>query len=79
MNAARLGKSHRLQRVLGVLFTGDWVSTRSIIRRADVCAVNSCIAELRAHPNLYPIECRKIEGRFEYRLLGVAIKKARGA
>ncbi|EPX78119.1 hypothetical protein [Salipiger mucosus] len=46
MNAASL-KSARLQRVLTVLSDGKPHSTWSIMRRAKVCAVNSCIAELR--------------------------------
>ena len=49
MHAARLGGSGRLQRVLRLLSDGRAYSTREIIQGADVCAVNSCISELRAN------------------------------
>lgn len=48
MNAAPL-TSPRLQRVLAVLKDGRPHTTRQIVRSAGVCAVNSCIAELRQH------------------------------
>lgn len=48
MNAASLA-SPRLQRVLKVLRDGGPHSTRDIVRRARVMAVNACMAELRAH------------------------------
>jgi hypothetical protein len=41
--------SPRLQRVLAVLKDGRPHTTREIVRRAHVVAVNSCIAELRAN------------------------------
>jgi hypothetical protein len=41
--------SPRLQRVLAVLRDGKPHTTREIVRRAHVVAVNSCIAELRAN------------------------------
>jgi hypothetical protein len=41
--------SPRLQRVLSVLKDGRPHSTREIVRKAHVVAVNSCIAELRAN------------------------------
>lgn len=47
MHAAVLARSKRLQRVLGLLSDGRWHSTRDIVDRAHVCAVSSCIAELR--------------------------------
>ena len=47
MHAARPSHSKRLQRVLALLSDGQWHSTRDIVDRAHVCAVNSCIAELR--------------------------------
>ena len=56
MHSARLSKSPRLQRVLAVLKRGGWWSTRELIREADVCAVNSCVAELR--DNGFDIQCR---------------------
>jgi biotin operon repressor len=68
MRAASIERSERLQRVLWLLLDGNWHSTLDIIRRADVCAVNSCISELRA--NGLRIECRCLgQGRFEYRLV----------
>lgn len=41
--------SPRLQRVLAVLRDGRPHTTREIVRRAHVVAVNSCVAELRTH------------------------------
>lgn len=46
MKAAPL-TSPRLQRVLALLKDGRPHTTREIVRRAHVVAVNSCIAELR--------------------------------
>lgn len=57
MHAARLEASIRLQRVLAVLEDGEEHSTLDIVREACVCAVNSCIAELRA--NGAAIDCRQ--------------------
>jgi hypothetical protein len=48
IKAARLD-SPRLQRVLTLLLDGKPHSTRDIVRRARVMAVNACIAELRHH------------------------------
>ena len=56
MRAARIESSPRLQRVRDFLADGAEHSTRDIIVGANVAAVNSCIAELRA--NGYVIECR---------------------
>lgn len=47
MHAARLDKSDRLHRVLHLLSDGRPRTTREIVIGAHVCAVNSCIAELR--------------------------------
>lgn len=47
MHAAREDRSARLQRVLAVLSDGKEHSTLEIVQRAGVCAVNSCVAELR--------------------------------
>lgn len=75
MNAAKLETSARLQRTLRVLraVSPDWASTRDIIGWAHVCAVNSCMAELRA--NGISIETRRIhlDGRavYQYRLTSV--------
>lgn len=47
MKAARLEASARLQRVHALLSDGQPRTTREIVVGAHVCAVNSCIAELR--------------------------------
>jgi biotin operon repressor len=59
MRHAKVDKSPRLQRVYALLMKrkAGWVSTRNIMLRANVCAVNSCIAELRA--NGCDIECEQ--------------------
>lgn len=49
MNAARLSRSKRLRRVLAVLAEGRPVTTRTLMRRAHVCAVNAIVSELRAN------------------------------
>ncbi len=72
MHAAKLVHSERLRKVLTALRTSEGeLSTRDISLRAGVCAVNSCIAELRA--NGAKIACRQEvrDGRrlFFYRLL----------
>lgn len=48
---------------MSVLADGRAHSTRDLIRRAEVCAVNSCIAELRANG-------AAIDGRWEQDRLG---------
>lgn len=58
MHAARLDHSPRLQRVHSLLPDGIERSTLQILQAAHVCAVNSCVAELRA--NGAYIECRQI-------------------
>lgn len=69
MKSARLKTSHRLQRVLAVLADGQEHSTRDIVYEADVCAVNSIIAELRA--NGVGIRCRRHSRNvFMYRIGG---------
>ena len=68
MNAARLSKSDRLQRVLRLLKDRKWYSTRAIIRKAHVCAVNSIASELRS--NGYRIDCRRERDVWSYRLRG---------
>lgn len=49
MHYAKLKESKRLQRVLALLQDGAKHSTRDIVIRAGVCAVNSAISELRAN------------------------------
>lgn len=66
MKAAALANSDRLQRVLAVLDDGAEHSTLDIVWRARVCAVNSCIAELRA--NGKRIACRREKGIWYYRI-----------
>ena len=70
MNHAKLERSARLQRVLNVLRGGGWYSTREIIERAQVCAVNSCVSELKR--NGYPYECRREGDVWRYRLISWA-------
>lgn len=67
MNAAKLEKSDRLQRVDALLSDGREYSTLDICIGANVCAVNSAIAELRAHPNNRVISCRRIADVWYYR------------
>lgn len=67
IHAAKL-ESGRLQRVLKLLRRGHEYSTRELMRQAEVCAVNSCIAELRTHG--YEIACKRRKRYFYYRLVG---------
>jgi len=65
MHNARIETSDRLQRVLEYLRDGKPKTTREIIVGANVCAVNSCISELRA--NGYGITCKAMgKGLFQY-------------
>lgn len=75
IHAADIKNSERLQRVLAVLTDRQPHSTLEIIQQAGVCAVNSCIAELRI--NGYDIRCRQIgRERFEYSLIGNTAEEA---
>lgn len=56
MHSAKLSKSDRLKRVLRVLRKGGAYTTRDLIRKAHVAAVNSCVSELR--DNGYRISCK---------------------
>lgn len=70
IHAARVEKSPRLKRVLGflILKQAAGATTREIMLGADVCAVNSCVAELREAG--YEINCEmEAKGRFRYKLL----------
>lgn len=58
MHAARLERSPRLQRVHALLSDGAERSTLEIVSDAQVCAVNSVVAELREN-GVY-IECRRV-------------------
>ena len=71
-NAAKLSSSSRLKRALKALREADGeISTRELLRQADICAVNSVIDELRQ--NGAEITCRQAhedgERRFYYTLL----------
>jgi uncharacterized protein YerC len=66
VKAARLETSPRLQRVATLLADGREYSTLDIVIGASVCAVNSCIAELRA--NGYAIACRRVGDVWFYRM-----------
>ena len=62
---ATIENSDRLRRVLAVLADGQERSTLDIIAYARVCAVNSCVAELRQ--NGFDIRCRREGGTWFYR------------
>jgi hypothetical protein len=66
MNAASIDKSERLGRVLDLLSEGGEFSTLDIIKQANVCAVNSIVAELRQ--NGFGIECQRRGDKWFYRL-----------
>ena len=67
MNSARLSKSDRLQRALSVLRDGKFHTTRDLIRKASICAVNSVVAELRA--NGINITCERRKDLWYYKLV----------
>jgi hypothetical protein len=66
MNAASIEKSDRLARVLELLWQGGDFSTLDIIKQANVCAVNSIVAELRQ--NGFDINCQRRGDKWFYRL-----------
>ena len=68
MNAANPDKSRRLMRVLGVLSDGREHSTLDLIANAQVCAVNSCVSELRVAG--HDIPCERRGDTWFYRLRG---------
>ena len=65
MKAARLENSARLKRVADLLADGREYSTLDIIMGAGVCAVNSCVAELRDIG--FIITCRREGNLWFYR------------
>lgn len=77
MHAAKVTNSPRLQRVLDrlrqknrldAMTNGDgFETTRGLRDHADICAVNSCIAELRANGYIIETRCTG-RGRYEYKL-----------
>ena len=70
MNAASLS-SPRLQRVLTLLSDGRSHSTRSIMRKARVCAISACVSELREHGAEIVCERKRVgdDWRFFYTML----------
>lgn len=66
MNAAQLAKSDRLRRVKTFLSDHKPHSTLEIVSKANVCAVNSIVAELRA--NGVPIKCQRRGDRWYYEM-----------
>lgn len=67
MNAAAIGSSERLQRVHNLLSDGKPRTTLEIVVGAQVCAVNSCVAELRA--NGLDIACWRKGKHFYYQMV----------
>ena len=66
MHAATLDRSSRLQRLRAVLRDRKAHSTRDLVRKAHICAVNSAVAELRE--NGMDIACKRKGGTWYYRL-----------
>ncbi len=56
-HAASLNQSPRLRRVAALLSGGGEYTTRDIVRRCDVCAVNAIVHELRE--NGLDVRCRQ--------------------
>ena len=67
MNYAKLTKSERLQRAFTLLSDKRPHSTRDIIRKAHVCAVNSIVSELRG--NKKKITCTRVGNVWLYRMV----------
>jgi hypothetical protein len=65
MNARNILKNETLQRVGRLLLTRRRLSTREIRNGADVCAVNSIIAELNDPLNNWKIHCER-DGKYFY-------------
>lgn len=61
MHAGRLDRSDRLRRVHALLADGEERSTLEIMTGARVCAVNSCVSELRFNGAV--IKCRQVYDR----------------
>jgi hypothetical protein len=66
MKAASIERSSRLNRVLDLLSKGGEFTTLDIIKSANVCAVNSIIAELRQ--NGFGINCQRRGDEWFYKL-----------
>lgn len=69
MNARNILKNEALQRVGALLMTRRRLSTREIAVGANVCAVNSIIAELNDPLNNWKIHCERAGKYFYYTLL----------
>jgi hypothetical protein len=67
MHSAKLKNSARLKRVFNLLISGNEYTTRQIVRKADVCAVNTCIDELR--DNGLDIKCVRRGSLWFYRMV----------
>ena len=74
MHSARIDRSARLQRVLRLLADGRPHSTLDIIQAAQVCAVNSIVAELR--DNGIRVGCCRVGRIYYYQLGGRRIGEA---
>lgn len=63
--------SPRLQRVLGLLADGRAYSTREVVRKARVMAVNAVMSELRHHGAEITCSQQVVKGqrRFYYKML----------
>ena len=72
MHYANAEKSQRLTRVIAALESGGWLTTRDIIERANVCAVNSAISEIRRNGYLVETRCAG-RGVYEYKMVGPAM------
>lgn len=66
MNYANIENSDRLARVADLLEQGGEFTTLDIIKKANVCAVNSIISELRQ--NGYDITCQRRGEKWFYKL-----------
>lgn len=66
MNAAKLDRSARLQRVHALLKSGREFSTMEIVNGAQVMAVSAAISELRAQGKV--IRCQRRADVWYYRM-----------
>jgi len=78
MNAARISKSPRLQRVARLLSSGGEHTTLDIASKAQVCAVSAAVAELRDQG--FTISCQRRGDLWYYRMATdkAALSKAVG-
>ena len=64
IHAAKINRSERLQKALGLLADGNWHSTLEVSRVANTVCPGTTIQELKA--NLFRIESRKNGRQWEY-------------